>query len=68
VPLVLKNATRKKWSVQLVKVSVKDLCNEDQLDLMNALAKTDTLRTRLTNLLNRVKTLNVGSLKKHLTG
>jgi len=67
-PMILKNATKKKWSAQLVKVSVKDLCREDQHDLMTALSKTDKVRARLTNLLNRVKLLPQGALRRLLSG
>ncbi len=51
-----------------MKVSVKDLCKEDQHDLMTALSKTDNVRTRLTNLLNKAKMLRLGSLRKLLQG
>jgi len=63
VPMILNNATRKKWSAQLVKISVKDLGSEDQQDLVTALSKTDNVRTRLTKLLRRIKLLPKGTLR-----
>ncbi len=63
VPMILNNATRKKWSAQLVKISVKGLCSEDQQDLVTALSKTDNVRTRLTKLLRRIKLLPQGALR-----
>lgn len=67
-PKILENATKKKWSTQLARVSVKGLCPEDQHDLTRALTETDRLRGRLTELLQCVKTLPTGRLRRRLEG
>lgn len=51
VPMIRKDATKKRWSTQWVKVSVRDLCKEDQHDLTKALTQTDSVRGRMNSLL-----------------
>ena len=67
-PTILENGTKKKWSTQLARVSVKGLCPEDQYDLTRVLSQTDRLRGHLTELLQCVRTLPAGKLRRRLEG
>lgn len=57
VPFIHNVGSKNKWSTQWVKVSVKDLAREDQIDLSRALSESDRVRARLSVLARSLRAM-----------